>query len=565
LTIINFSLKFVFLSAVDKTIVMLQNIRLRKLLLHQHNISTPFSFLKVFLLSTAFIVFFSCNSKKYQDQANSNRGKSYYVSVSGNDTNPGTEEMPFKSLQKINTLVLQPGDALYLKGGETFNGKLSLTLNGTKDDTVLLTSYGEGRAVINGGNDQAISLGGKYFKLTNINAKGSGRKSGNTTAGIQLIETSNAVIENVHVEGFQKSGLGLWNCKNMLISKVVAENNGFCGIYTEGTGKKDSRDIVIKDCAANNNPGDPTNSTNHSGNGILVGLSTKVLIDHCSATENGWDMPRIGNGPVGIWAYEADSVTIQYCISYRNKTHKGAKDGGGFDFDGGVTNSVLQYCLSYENEGAGYGLFQYYGASPWYNNTMRYCLSINDAQQTEGSGGIFIWSSDPDSTHLSKCYVYNNVVYSMHSPAVEFEQASLNTQFFFTNNIFIGKGNIINGPASGEKFIGNVWWSPESRITFRNYASLQDWANASGQEKLNGKLIGRQTDPLLKSPFTTGITDPYQLDKLTGYMLQPVSPLKNTGMDVTGLFKVTDVSMDMFGNKVPMGSRPEPGLNEIKE
>jgi hypothetical protein len=48
-------------------------------------------------------------------------------------------------------------------------------------------------------------------------------------------------------------------------------------------------------------------------------------------------------------------------------------------------------------------------------------------------------------------------------------------------------------------------------------------------------------------------------------MLQPVSPLKNTGMDVTGLFKVTDVSMDMFGNKVPMGSRPEPGLNEIKE
>jgi hypothetical protein len=29
---------------------------------------------------------------------------------------------------------------------------------------------------------------------------------------------------------------------------------------------------------------------------------------------------RIGNGPVGIWACETDSVVIQHCISYRNKT-----------------------------------------------------------------------------------------------------------------------------------------------------------------------------------------------------------------------------------------------------
>ena len=86
-------------------------------------------------------------------------------------------------------------------------------------------------------------------------------------------------------------------------------------------------------------------------------------------------MPRIGNGPVGIWADEASNVTIQYCISHPINTAKGAKDGGGFDFDGGITNSIIQYCLSYENQGAGYGLFQYAGASPWHNNVSGIALA----------------------------------------------------------------------------------------------------------------------------------------------------------------------------------------------
>ena len=82
--------------------------------------------------------------------------------------------------------------------------------------------------------------------------------------------------------------------------------------------------------------------------------------------------------PVGIWAYEADSVTIQHCIAYRNKTSKGSEDGGGFDLDGGTTNSTIQYCLTYENEGSGFGIFQYDGASPWKNNTVRFNISVND-------------------------------------------------------------------------------------------------------------------------------------------------------------------------------------------
>ena len=498
-------------------------------------------------------------------QSCSNTSAGYYISSNGDDKNPGTKSKPFKSLQKLNTIILRPGDKIFMRGNEIFTGTLSLAINGTVERPVIISSYGEGIATIDGGNKEAVIIQGSHFQLKNISVKGSGRKTGNTTDGIQLVEATNGIVENVKTEGFQKSGIEVKSGNNIELKKVIAVNNGFCGIHVTGTKEKRSKNILVKDCAAENNPGDPTNLNNHSGNGILAGLSDSVTIDHCTATNNGWDMPRAGNGPVGIWAYECSYVTIQYCISYRNRTSKGAKDGGGFDLDGGITNSVIQYCLSYENEGAGYGLFQYGGASLWYNNIVRYCVSINDAATTAGSGGIFIWNGSPDSAQLADCIIHNNVVYSNHAPAIIFEPSSLNKNFSFYNNIFLASGPIVYGPSSGEKFIGNVWWTSGNDIVFRDYKNLAGWAEATGQEKLNGVMIGKQVDPLLRGPLLTTITDPYQLHSLTGYTLLPQSSLKNGGLNLQRLFKIPLATHDFFGNPALQGDNPEPGIYEIKE
>jgi hypothetical protein len=153
----------------------------------------------------------------------------------------------------------------------------------------------------------------------------------------------------------------------------------------------------------------------------------------------------------------SDHVTIQYCISYRNKTSKGGKDGGGFDLDGGVTNSLIQYCLSYENEGAGYGLFQYPGASGWANNVIRYCVSINDAHTTEGAGSFFIWNGSDESKQLTNCYIHNNLAYSTSAPIISYENASEHESFLFCNNIFIGTGKMITGKNTLGSFTENIW------------------------------------------------------------------------------------------------------------
>lgn len=436
--------------------------------------------------------------------------------------------------------------------------------SGTKENPILITSYGKGTALINGNLKEAVHIKSNYIRLQNINAKGAGRKNGNTTNGIFIESSNGIVLEKITTEGFQKSGVELNNCTDSRILKVYAKDNGFCGIYVSGSRDK-SKNILIKDCKADNNAGDPTNFTNHSGNGILVGCSDSVVIDHCTATNNGWDMPRKGNGPVGIWAYESNHTVIQYCIAYGNKTQEGASDGGGFDLDGGMTNSIIQYCLSYDNQGSGYGLFQYSGASKWNNNVVRYCISLNDGQKTSGAAGFMVWNSSADSTDLCRGQVYNNIVYNDIVSTVRFDTQSKNSKFLFANNIFIGTDDIVSGPTSGETFLGNVWWNVKGRvIKFRGYNSFADWANATGQEKLIGEIKGAQIDPKLKGPFTTKLVDPYQLNSLNGFKLQDGSPIIDRGVDIKALYDIVNVANDFFGNPSLIGNAIEPGIHELK-
>jgi hypothetical protein len=374
----------------------------------------------------------------------------------------------------------------------------------------------------------------------------------------------NCKIENITATGFQKSGVDLYDCCESEVEKVNASDNGFCGINIMGSARNQSHNINIRNCRAENNPGDPTNLENHSGNGILVGVSDSVTIDHCSATGNGWDMPRQGNGPVGIWTWESDHIIIQYCISYRNKTSKNAKDGGGFDLDGGVTNSLIQYCLSYENQGSGYGLFQYSGASAWSHNIVRYCVSINDAQTTGGAGSIFIWNGSNDANQLTDCMIYNNVIYNSSVPLISFEASSAHKNFIFCNNIFLGTDSPIRGNFTDSKFLGNDWWNTGGSYKFLKFPGLAEWAKETGQEMINGHFAGIQQDPELKGPLITDITDPYQLEKLYGYNLEPDSPLKNKGLDFKSIFGLVQPDKDFYGNHIPADVSPEPGIYIMK-
>jgi hypothetical protein len=484
----------------------------------------------------------------------------------------GPKGYPTTSVQALSTLALQAGDSLFFHGGDTVRANILLKdIHGNKAHNIILTSYGKGRGVIDGKNNAALTMtGSDHFRISNLTLIGSGRKDGNTTDGLKLANCSQANIKNVEVSGFQKSGLVCYNSESIELDSVWAHENGFAGILVEGDyQKKISNNIHIMNCRADNNPGDPTNLDNHSGNGILVGNCKNVLIEYCTASNNGWDMPRVGNGPVGIWAYEADSVTIQYCISYHNKTAKRAADGGGFDLDGGVTNSIIQYCLSYENWGSGYGIFEYYGADKWYNNTLRYCISINDGFVTDYASGMLIWNGWDTDSSFTNFYAYNNVFYNDRKYAFGFSEQGRHKKFAFFNNVFISAdtSNIFDGTdSSGDDiFLGNVWMRKGGGFFQNGFNDLRRWSAAKGYEQLNGKFIGTSFHhTLFTLPSLLKITDPRSLEKnsMLRFLCNPA--LRNKGVDIRELFSINVGKTDFFGHALSSGGRFDAGVCETK-
>lgn len=501
------------------------------------------------------VLMFGCNHHGSNRHNDNGQGKSYHVSPDGDDQFPGSLDKPWKSLEKISKSDFNPGDSILLLGGADFKGTLRLDSldSGTAKGKIFIGSYGKGKAIINSSDNEGIII--KYcnsFIIRNLIVKGSGRKNGNTKSGVTIAYCNNSKIDSLEVTGYQKSGLLLHNSSNMTVNNVYAFNNGYAGITVNGENylKTDCSNIDIRYCKAENNPGDPTISDNHSGNGIIVSQCTKVTIAYCTATNNGWDMPRIGNGPVGIWAWDADSVTIEHCLSYRNKTSKGGEDGGGFDFDGGITNSVIQYCLSYENEGSGIGLFQYDKAEPWENNTVRYNISINDGNVSAAKAGIYIWSAN-EVYKLKSCAVYNNTIYNSKNAAISYAPLTVSEDFIFFNNILVGKKEIISGDALSSKYIGNCWWSFDDGFNVNRVLELNKWRVQKQKEKLNGNPTGMNMDPGYTDLNSISISDAKMLSAFLAVKAYKPA-LINGGINLQQLFGLQTGEKDFNKNPAPV-------------
>jgi len=95
------------------------------------------------------------------------------------------------------------------------------------------------------------------------------------------------------------------------------------------------------------------------------------------------------------------------------------------------------------------------------------------------------------------------------------------------------------------------------------YGSLTAWAEATGQEMKEGKLLGTEADPKFTGPLNTVITDPYKLNTLRRYTLRPDSPLRNRGIAAGSITGKNLPVTDFFGNPVPNGTGTEPGIYDM--
>jgi hypothetical protein len=492
-------------------------------------------------------------------------GSIYYVSLLGNDSGSGTSpDDAWKTIQKVNRMNFQPGDQVLFEAGKTFQGNLRLDFadSGTDNRKVQIGSYGSGRATIYASNGTGISASEcKFVIIKNLNIIGDGRLTGNYGHGISLSSCSDFSVDSVEISGFQHSGLVTQNAaRNYRLTNIFSHDNGFAGILICGTSKSSQSNIYIGYCTADNNPGDPTILDNHSGNGIVAFNCTDLTIEFCEASNNGWDMPRKGTGPGGIWVAETNNALIQYCISHDNKTSAGGSDGLGFDLDGGTTNSVIQYCLSYNNQGAGYGIFQYEGATDWYNNTIRYCISENDGN-VSGIGSICFWNGTRNRNRFRNFEFYNNTIYNAHGPVLGFVD-HFSANFNFRNNIFVSKDKSVENGIMGENFQGNCWYSLSKEFIIDRKTDFNQWAIANGQELYNGLVVGMFADPELLNPGKSSVTDPSKLATIIDYQVTDESKVVDSGLDLRALFSINPGTHDYFGNSLKQGMAFDIGVYE---
>lgn len=118
--------------------------------------------------------------------------RTYYVSGKGNDKNPGSMTSPFRSIKKVNTLALRPGDQVFFKSGEIYTGNLfpDSSDGGTKEAPAQIVSYGNGPATIAAGKKTAILVqdaGGIVIENLVVKGIGYAANEGNDIAVVNTL------------------------------------------------------------------------------------------------------------------------------------------------------------------------------------------------------------------------------------------------------------------------------------------------------------------------------------------------------------------------------------------
>lgn len=487
----------------------------------------------------------------------------YYLSVNGNDNNSGLSQgQAWKTINRLNNHNLQPGDVITFGPGQ-FQGTIRqlanecgtnanpITFKGASNHSTMITPNGSHGLISHCGN----------LKVEGFSMMGQGFTSYHWISGIfvhnnmETHQISNIHIKDNIVSNFPNAGIFLRGKGSFGVSNVFIENNIACynkdiGIRVRADVQNDpnlqphqypNQNIHITSNIACHNDGRPMPGVEHTGSGIIVAQTNNAFIMRNEAFENGKDDTPESGGPVGIWTWDSNAVFMFHNISHHN--HGGGVDGGGFDFDGAVRNSVMAYNISHNNDGPGYLHYQYGGAPRnQQNNIIAYNISYNDGGN-QNTGALLVGSGD--NSVSGPIYIFNNTFITKDKPNknianVKIHERGLGSVNLY-NNIFIHKGNepivsIFDYGTSTVRadinMLQNIYYNPTGnyQYIFRNTTSnsLGQFRNVAGVENFFGQNYGFQQNPginqYLSNPSTPYMFTVDQLkDAARQFLIRPAN------------------------------------------
>ena len=339
-------------------------------------------------------------------------GSTYYVdSAGGNDTNSGTSAgSAWQTLAQVSEKIFSPGDSILLKCGGVYTGPVSLKGSGEAGSPITLSSYGTGGKPLvtaNASADLITMFDVSYWTLDGLeitapNGGGIWIDTLSTESnGIMLKNLTIHNIQNYPVNGRDNLSAGAAAARAGLMIKGLPARSRFavnnltvsnCEFYDCANGisiwgswndaqnpwcehESDidpiyNKGVIVENCSF----------TDFDAEAIIVGMCDGAVVRNCSAINCCQGGAAGGYCNAALWFWGSENSVVENCEIAGQQC---LGDGMAIDFDSHTNNSTYQYIYSHDN-------VRFMGNCPIYsgqvNNTVRYCLSVND-NVTKNSGG----------------------------------------------------------------------------------------------------------------------------------------------------------------------------------
>lgn len=513
----------------------------------------------------------------------------YYLSTSqGDDTNEGTINSPWKTLAKISNTLLFPGDEIFFKKGDRFDGHFVVNGSGTELNPILISSYGTGEKPIITG-EVGASGGGDYqeaiYVENNDNIIFSGLEVNNerlvTRAGVDDMDAYGIFILNSGNEVLKNFSFKNMTFQNVYAVKPMNDPDDFNGLEvaavriasTKNTVvglEKNIQNVLMEDCyftdlqrlgvhikhaGGSEGVGDDAQNRNKNlvfrrntfeyigGTCILPIRSYNCLIEDNIFDHPGDDSdPRMPNRGSSVWTWRCHNTVIQnnQCLHIR-----GYLDSHGIHIDHENVNTFVQYNYMEDCEG---GFVEILGGNV--NAVYRFNVSVNDGWRENpnwANSNHTLWlnkNSSKGEHYSNESYIYNNTIVSNTAYTTSIDIKGENTYVF--NNIFyalnganIGGKQVLVDDNGTSFFMKNNLFFGTVATAFKNKDSNPRTGNPLFNKENSGDKFGYQLN--LGSPA------------VDAGLAKTGPPIPGAG---TGIFKNISAYpvVDFYGNPVDMTS-----------
>lgn len=523
-------------------------------------------------------------------------GVTYYVdAVNGSDDNAGTsEDKAWKSLDKVNVTVFNPGDKILFHAGQTWNGYLWPKGEGTEFAAITVSSYGgSGYPVINGNGTMPYNWDERgsqptftptvllsdqsHWVIENLEVTNSADATHNQV-GILVFttgrsgEVKNVTVQNCYVHdvtatrsnekltgGIIGTGLDTWIDGNP-VEGAPTKEHGFNGLYFLNNHVKN----VAKEGIRTSGGGSlfrntyPHENVSISGNyieevygdGIVLAEVSKNGLVEGNMVKNACNVSEANYA--GAWSWYAKDTIYRYNevfgIDY------GYNDGEAFDFDLGCDRVTYMHNYSHNNVG---GFLLTMGGQGKASNTFAYNISANDGKPSQELFHVAV----------NDLRIYNNTMYIGKGVSTHlFGEGNVN---FFKNNIvlshgklldlFTGSGRLNAGVENNIFYPSSITSSMSDEVLAKNIVkdpklsgpSLIDDPKYSDAQGVTYENMGSG------EAYLAGLRERASIFKLTAD-----SPAIDAGVKIDNLYNGKyEITEDLFGN--PIKGNPDIGAHEF--